>query len=291
MPVKVVVGYDGSPQANAAIEAAAVLFPDAHGIIAHMWVPPFASDRIRRRLRVKARNIEELLALIEDEGCREAQRIAATGVALARSAGWDAEPLVQQTFSAEGVAVARAANEMQADVVLVGSRGLGGTQALLGSVSDMVAHYSSRPTVVVPSPMLSNEYAAMTDGPVVVGWDGSPGAETAATAAARLFPQRDLLLVSVDDGTACTAPAPDQIAGRGVRHLNVDPSLAFRNRGIAEALAAAADDNGAAAVTVGSRGQSAVREILLGSVAMSTLHHSHRPVMVVSPEWKCPSDA
>jgi nucleotide-binding universal stress UspA family protein len=46
-------------------------------------------------------------------------------------------------------------------------------------------------------------------------------------------------------------------------------------------MAAAAADHGAAALVVGSRGRSAAREIILGSVAMSTLHHSHRPVMVV----------
>jgi nucleotide-binding universal stress UspA family protein len=32
---------------------------------------------------------------------------------------------------------------------------------------------------------------------------------------------------------------------------------------------------------VGSRGRSAAREIIVGSVAMSMLHNSHRPVMVV----------
>jgi len=34
-------------------------------------------------------------------------------------------------------------------------------------------------------------------------------------------------------------------------------------------------------LVVGSRGRSAIREILLGSVAMATLHHAYRPVMVV----------
>jgi nucleotide-binding universal stress UspA family protein len=34
-------------------------------------------------------------------------------------------------------------------------------------------------------------------------------------------------------------------------------------------------------IVVGSRGRSTVRETLLGSVARSTLHHAHRPVMVV----------
>jgi nucleotide-binding universal stress UspA family protein len=46
-------------------------------------------------------------------------------------------------------------------------------------------------------------------------------------------------------------------------------------------MAAAAAEHGAAVLVVGSRGRSAAREIIMGSVAMSTLHNSHRPVMVV----------
>ena len=34
-------------------------------------------------------------------------------------------------------------------------------------------------------------------------------------------------------------------------------------------------------MVVGSRGRTAVRKILLGSVAMATLHRAHRPVHVV----------
>lgn len=283
--MKLVVGYDGSPAANAAIGAGALLFPGAHSFITHVWVPPFASDRIRRRLRAQARNLEEFMELVEQEGQREAQRIAATGVTLARAAGWNAEPLVKQTFGAEGVAITRAADDVHADAVLVGTRGLGGTQALLGSVSDMVVHYCGRPVAVIPHPMLGSEYDALSDGPVVIGWDGSSGAAAAAAAAARFFPRRDMVLVSVDDGAASPPAAPAQIQDRIMGHLNIQPTLAFRSRGIADALIGAASDSNAAAVVVGSRGQSPVREILLGSVAMGTLHRSHRPIVVVPSEW------
>jgi nucleotide-binding universal stress UspA family protein len=37
----------------------------------------------------------------------------------------------------------------------------------------------------------------------------------------------------------------------------------------------------AAVLVLGSRGRSAVREMVLGSVAMSTLHRAHRLVMIV----------
>ena len=52
-------------------------------------------------------------------------------------------------------------------------------------------------------------------------------------------------------------------------------------RAVADALAGYASTRSAALVVVGSRGRSATRELLLGSVAMATLHHAHRPVLVV----------
>ncbi len=286
MPVGAIVGYDGSPRASAAIDVGALLFPDAHAWITYLWVPPFASDKVRRRLRTIARDNNELIQLVEREGEREAQRVAMRGVTLARAAGWDAEPLLQRTWGAEGLRIAQVADEVRADLVLIGSRGLGGTTAALGSMSDMAVHYCARPVVVVPEAMLAAEYEALPEGPVAVGWDGSAGALTAFAAARRLFPERDALLVSVDEGTADAPPAdPSGAAGHQVLRLNVDRGRGFHARAISEALIASADERNAAVVIVGSRGGSATKEILLGSVALGTLHSSHRPVMVVPSQW------
>lgn len=73
MTINVLVGYDGSPAANAAIEAGAMLFPDASASIAYLWTPPFGSKQLRRRLRLSARTIDELIHAIEKEGGREAE--------------------------------------------------------------------------------------------------------------------------------------------------------------------------------------------------------------------------
>ncbi|WP_092197969.1 universal stress protein [Blastococcus tunisiensis] len=53
--------------------------------------------------------------------------------------------------------------------------------------------------------------------------------------------------------------------------------LAVLTRDVAEL----ATDRGAAVIVVGWRGRSASRWLLLGSVAKATLHHAHRPVLVV----------
>lgn len=275
--MRVVMGFDGSPAAAAAIEAAALLLPGAHGWITYLWGPPFTGDQVGRRLRERIGNLDELIDAVEREGKFEAQRITSTGVILAAAAGWEAEPLLERTYGAGGTAIVRAAETVDADVVVVGARGLGGSDAILGSVSDMVVHYCPRPILVVPHPLLSTEFDSLATGPAVVGWDGSAGAEAALAAAGRLFGHRDIVAVSVDDDAGVPAPP----VGRTLTHTQVRHTGGRRARGVAASLVAAADDHGAAVVVVGSRGRSAIREIILGSVAMGTLHLSHRPVLVV----------
>jgi nucleotide-binding universal stress UspA family protein len=275
--MRVVMGFDGSPAAASAIEAAALLLPGAHGWITYLWGPPFTGDQVGRRLRERIGNLDELVDAVEREGKFEAQRITATGVILATAAGWEAEPLLEKTYGAEGTAIVRAAEKVDADVVIVGARGLGGSEAVLGSVSDMVVHYCPRPILVVPHPLLSTEFDSLAAGPVVVAWDGSAGAEAALAAAGRIFGHRSIVAVSVDDDAEVPAPP----TGGNVTHTHVRRTGVRRARGVAAAVVAAADDHDAAVVVVGSRGRSAVREILMGSVAMGTLHLSHRPVLVV----------
>ncbi|MGU3586723.1 universal stress protein [Rhodococcus sp. C26F] len=293
MPVSAIVGYDGSLAANAAIEAGASLFPNAHGWITYLWAPPFASSKVRQRLHALAHNVDELSEMVQHEGEHEAQRLLTVGVALARTAGWDAEPLLKPTFSGEGPRLAQIADEMEVDLVLVGSRGLGNTQAMLGSVSDTVVRYSARPVLVVPYPMLAADYAALTDGPVTIGWDGSAGAGTAFEGAVHLFPDRDLFLVSVDDEGSDTALPSSHLPGitdREITRLNVKRGRGLHSRALSDALTASAQDLKAAAIVVGSRGRSTAREMLLGSVAISTLRHSHRPVIVVPSAWHAPQN-
>jgi nucleotide-binding universal stress UspA family protein len=275
MPLGVIIGYDGSPAATAAIDVGGRLLPSAHAWVAHLWTPPFASEALRRRLRAVARSASELVERTETEGEREAQRIAANGTTLARAAGLDAEPLVERSWGGEGLVLAQLAEKVSADVVLVGSRGLGGAQALLGSVSDTAVHYSSRPTLVAPPAMLADEYEALGQGPVIVGSDGSAGAHSALTTAQHVFAGREIVVVTVGDGEA-EEPAVDGVT---VEHVSGPGNGSAK--GTADALAAAAAHRRAAAVVVGSRGRSGLRQVLLGSVAKETLASAHRPVLVV----------
>jgi nucleotide-binding universal stress UspA family protein len=288
-PIRVVVGYDGSPSANLAIDAGALLLPNARCWVTHLWTPPFASESIRQRVWAGVSTIDEFREAIEREGAHEAEQVVSTGVILARAAGWDAEPLVRRSYGGEGLLFASIAEEVDADLVLVGARGLSGTSAALGSVSDVVVRHTPRPVLVVPRPLLTAEYAALRNGPVLVGFDASTGARTAAATAGRLFPTRQVVLVAVDgDEATLSAAAEPAEAGdggppAGAELVAIPAARRFGShaRAVADALAAYARQRGAAVIVVGSRGRSTAREILLGSVARATLHHAHRPVIVV----------
>jgi hypothetical protein len=81
---------------------------------------------------------------------------------------------VARSYGGEGLRFTELAEKAEADLAVVGSRALGGARAVLGSVSDMVVHYTPRPVLVVPHPLLMAEHAALAAGPVVVGFDGWP---------------------------------------------------------------------------------------------------------------------
>jgi nucleotide-binding universal stress UspA family protein len=201
------------------------------------------------------------------------------GVTVARAAGWDAEPFVKQSWAGEGLGLAQIAEERRPDVILVGSRGLSGTEAVLGSVSDIVVHHATRPVVVVPYPLLSAGHAALTDNPVLVGWDGSAGAQGALAVTRRLFPNREVLSVSID--TEPPPPSADSVADASMTTLHLPRGRGFGSTGVADALTQCANDHAVAMLAVGSRGRSVGREIVLGSVARATLRNAERPVMVV----------
>ena len=223
------VGYDGSPSAVNAIEAAATLLPSATASILHLWEPPFTSPELRHRVFDRAANPEALGRLIETEGHAEAERMARTGVKLAQAAGWDAEPLVKRTFGGDGYQFARTAEELGAELMVVGSRGISGMRAM-GSVSELVVHVSPIPVLVVPYPLTTVEWTAAESGPVVVGTDGSPHAARALAAATTLFPHRKRLLVAVEEQGAATREIRGGAWLRPGMPLSTSPSPSWPRR-------------------------------------------------------------
>ncbi|WP_242625095.1 universal stress protein [Krasilnikovia cinnamomea] len=277
---RVVVGYDATLPSSAAVDAAARLVPHAHAWITYLWTPPLVDEDLRRRLWTGSRSLDEFIQAIEREGQWRADRIADIGATLARASGWQAETLAHRVMGGEGLELAQLVEKMQPDLVLLGTRGLRGIRAVLGSVSDIVVHQSPKPVLVVPHPLLSTEHHALTDGPVLLGWDGSPGARAALDTAQRLLPGRNLLFATVEDDDT-TPEAPPRTGDADPTWLRIPRGHGTTAQAVAHGLITGARDHDAALLVVGSRGRTAAAEILLGSVVMATLHQSHRPVLVV----------
>jgi nucleotide-binding universal stress UspA family protein len=150
----------------------------------------------------------------------------------------------------------------------------------------------------------------MPGGPVLIAYDGSPGAAHAIAVAGSLFGARDAVVLSVwspvpveavaygataDFSPAAPAyfsdvePALERHAGetaeQGARiareaGLEAEPRTAAAGdawRGVVET----ADAVDAAVVVVGARGLSGLKSALLGSTSNAVMHHTKRPVLVV----------
>jgi nucleotide-binding universal stress UspA family protein len=86
---------------------------------------------------------------MQDAAQNEATAVAEEGAALAREAGFAAEPRVE-VDATPWQAIVRIGDELDADVIAIGSRGRTGlTKVLLGSVASAVAQHSARSVLIV----------------------------------------------------------------------------------------------------------------------------------------------
>jgi nucleotide-binding universal stress UspA family protein len=88
----------------------------------------------------------------EDElSAQAARQLAEHGASVATEAGFD----VRARWVADGRTIATTiieeADELDADLIVMGSRGLTGISAFLGSVSNHVLQHAHRPVLIVPA--------------------------------------------------------------------------------------------------------------------------------------------
>lgn len=144
------IAYDGSGDARDAIDTVAALLPGARAVVLYA----------RQPLESVAAHLEGHPALDDLQGLDTAtldasQRIADEGAQHARAAGLDVSPRVSSTMAPASEAIIEAADEIDASLIVLGSRGRRGLRAaLLGSTSTNVLHHARRPTLVIPSPAL-----------------------------------------------------------------------------------------------------------------------------------------
>jgi nucleotide-binding universal stress UspA family protein len=139
--------YDGSEDAFRAIEFAGTLFAGRTAIVLAVWEHYSVLSGVSR---------------VDDELVREAtEALAADGCDRARDAGFSATPVAVEAQHGVAEAIIDAADEHDALVVVMGTRGNTGIRSLLlGSVSHAVAHHAHRPLLIVPSQPLAEARSA-----------------------------------------------------------------------------------------------------------------------------------
>ncbi|HXD60237.1 MAG TPA: universal stress protein [Thermoleophilaceae bacterium] len=143
--------FDDSEESRQAIAAAGRLFPGARATVLHLWWSLESSRAYRYSLAGATGALSQQLDELEAGGREYAERTAEHGVELAREAGLDAEALALEVEDEPYELVDQVADDLDADVVIVGSRGLGPIQSMaLGGFSRAVVHHCRRPVLVVP---------------------------------------------------------------------------------------------------------------------------------------------
>ncbi len=147
----ILIAYDGSEDAKAAIAEAAALFPGEPATILTVW-QRFVDTMARAGTALGAPAIVDLDE-VDDASEQAALETAEEGAAHARELGLDARPGTATLRTTVADAVLHEAEHISAKAIVMGTRGLTGIKSmLLGSVSHGVLHHADRPVVVVPSP-------------------------------------------------------------------------------------------------------------------------------------------
>jgi nucleotide-binding universal stress UspA family protein len=88
---------------------------------------------------------------VDEHTERQAQRLAEHGARLAGEAGFEARALWVADERRIAATIVEGADELDADLIVMGARGLTAIAAFFGSVSNHVLQHASRPVLVVPS--------------------------------------------------------------------------------------------------------------------------------------------
>ncbi|ADD43115.1 universal stress protein [Stackebrandtia nassauensis] len=287
MAAPIIVGFDGSPHSQVAVD----------------WAAEEARLRQRRLLIIHSFLVLSPLATDLDSSRHEASR-ASVGdlvdkeVARIRDLNPDLE-VSGKVVGGMSASIDLVEASEDGELLVVGSRGRGRfTSLLLGSTSTQVTAYSRCPVVVVrgPAPVRSQEPDR-----IVVGVDASPLSQAALRFAFEEASLREARLIAVH---AWTHPVATESGDVLPQVYSIEERADSEKRVLAEALAGwpqkypdvpvervcervdarqllQEKSAGACLVVLGSRGHGGFTGLLLGSTTQAMVHHADAPVAVV----------
>jgi nucleotide-binding universal stress UspA family protein len=296
LPTRILLASDGSEEAiraaRSAVELSNKLGAELHVVyVGHMpyvfYESPgaWALDR-DLATRMEERAEEEALTRLEEQ----VQRVSEAGGKIAQAHAKLGRPDAE---------IMRLAEQLGADLVVVGSRGLGSLRrALMGGVSDSVLHHAHASVLVV-----RGEPVAFPTR-VLAALDGSEEASRAARAAVELTSATDSELHVVHVGEVRPVYHPERhgylaryedlqeeaqrLLDQQVEQIQAAAATVaqahLRMGRPDEEIVALAEELGAGLIVTGNRGRGGLRRALMGSVSDSVVRHAHCPVLVVRKE-------
>lgn len=262
---RVIAGIDGSPAAEAAIKWAAAEAVSRgaelsllHAFVWPLFPVPLGPSEVAPGLRAAA---DKIVAESVEFARKLEPEVTVTGH---RSDGFPAPVLID-------------ASE-QADVIVIGSRGLGlALGALVGSTGLDLAANAHCPIVVVRP----DQYDSGSR--VVIGYDGSPASKVALDFGLDHARRHGLEVRVVAAQPLHTEhgqiTAPELTAAVHSRPGGANAELVLINGHPAEQLLRLSAD--AALIVLGARGRGGFAGMLIGSVSQTVLHHADCPVAII----------
>jgi nucleotide-binding universal stress UspA family protein len=151
--MRILIGYDGSADAQAAIERGGLLMPGSEATVLVIWETILETMTRNGSLGMGLGFIGGYGGDDADTAMEKAALDTATdGAQRANAAGLVAQPRIAHRHDGIAAAILAVAADVDADVILLGTRGLSGVKSLmLGSVSHAILHHADRAVLVVPS--------------------------------------------------------------------------------------------------------------------------------------------
>jgi nucleotide-binding universal stress UspA family protein len=148
LPISILIAYDGSEHARAAVEHAGRLLRPGRSVVVCVWQPivdAVAAATLGAEGSIALGGAENL-----DAAARErADQLAAEGADIARRAGLEAEARAVAAPGSAWHGIVRCADELDAALIVTGTRGRSGVAAaFLGSTAQGVLHHARRPVLV-----------------------------------------------------------------------------------------------------------------------------------------------